>query len=197
MQHKFNFRKPTWYIVSKNHCGITRTPPEPNTFSFTILQTPSTPTVQDKDLCALSGVEISWEGITGANGYNLRVARTKIIQDVTSPYTYEQGNSNPNSYEIRAKNSLCTTSWSTSNPGVDTDGTPSTPSITSIGDVDPCAQSAIKIYHNPGSPATRYDLYRNGKKVIENYTSGDRYNPGSTSSFNYLIWKWGKIRKGI
>lgn len=176
-----------WYLYSKNRCGQTRTPPGSATLSFSILSVPSQPSVQDKDVCELSGVEISWNAVEGATSYDLRVDGTTIIYNVTSPYTYEPGNSNSHSYEIRAKNTYCTTAWSTSASGIDENQTPSTPSITSIQDVDICAQSGIKIYYNAGSPATRHDLYRNGEKVVENYVSGDTYNPGSTSNYIYYI----------
>jgi hypothetical protein len=173
----------SWYVLSKNRCGTTQSGP----YSFSILQTPSAPTVQDADPCALSGVQISWGSVAGATGYDLRVDGSTIISNVTSPYTYQPGNSNSHSYEIRAKNSQCTTPWSTSTSGTDEDQTPSSPSITSIVDLDSCSQSGIKIYFTPGSPATRHDLYRNGEKVVENYTSGSTYNPASTSTFTYYI----------
>ncbi|MEJ5166101.1 MAG: kelch repeat-containing protein [Thermoanaerobaculia bacterium] len=176
----------TWKIVSKNNCGNTPTPAS-GTFSFSILSVPSQPTVQDKDICALSGVEITWGSVPGATGYDLMVDGTTIIQNVISPYTYEPGNSSSHTYQIRAKNTYCTTSWSTSSSGIDDNQTPSTPSITSIQDVDACAQSGIKIYYDAGSPATRHDLYRNGVKVVEGYTSGATYNPGSTSNYTYYI----------
>lgn len=176
-----------WYIISKNYCGATRTPAEPNKFYFSILATPSQPTVQDIDVCQLNGVQISWSSVSGATGYDLRIDGTTIIYNVTSPYTYEPGNSNSHSYQIRAKNTYCTTVWSTSASGTDENQTPSTPSITSIEDVDTCAQSGIKVYYNSGSPATRHDLYRNGVKVVENYTSGAVYNPGSTTNYTYHI----------
>lgn len=175
-----------WHIVSKNQCGNTNTPAEGD-FTFSILLVPSQPTVQDIDVCQLNGVQISWSAVEGATGYDLRVDGTTIIQNVTSPYIYEPGNSNSHSYQIRAKNTYCTTSWSSSASGIDDNQTPSTPSITSIQDVDVCAQSGIKIYYNAGSPATRHDLYRNGEKVVEGYTSGATYNPGSTSNYTYYI----------
>jgi len=173
----------SWYVLSKNRCGTTQSGP----YSFSILQTPSAPTVQDADPCALSGVQISWGSVAGATGYDLRVDGSTIISNVTSPYTYQPGNSNSHSYEIRAKNSQCTKPWSTSTSGTDENQTPSSPSITSIVDLDSCSQSGIKIYFTPGSPATRHDLYRNGIKVVENYTSGSTYNPASTSTFTYYI----------
>lgn len=64
---------------------------------------------------------------------------------------------------------------------------PSTPVISTILDNDPCSQTGITITYSSGSPATTHDLYRDMVKVVDDYISGSGYDPGDTSSHNYVI----------
>ncbi len=80
---------------------------------------PAAPAVADVDPCALSGVSISWSGVTFATGYDLRVDSTTVVTGVTSPYTYSPGNSSSHNYQVRSKNSCGSSGWSTATSGTD------------------------------------------------------------------------------
>ncbi|MBN2384713.1 hypothetical protein JXQ70_17700, partial [bacterium] len=73
----------------------------------------------------------------------------------------------------------CTTGSGCTDPGQ--------PIITGITDLNGCAQSGIQVAYTAGSGATSHDLYRDSNLVVTGYVSGATYNPGDTSSHNYII----------
>ncbi len=74
--------------------------------------TPSSPTLDDVGGCDQTSVQISWTEVAGATGYELRVDGTTVISDISQPYTYDPGDTDSHSYEIRAKTATCDGSWS-------------------------------------------------------------------------------------
>ncbi|HPR64254.1 MAG TPA: PKD domain-containing protein [Thermoanaerobaculia bacterium] len=98
--------------------------------------TPGSPTVSDVDGCALSGVSITWGGVSGATGYDLLVDGTTTVTNVTSPYTYSPGNSASHTYAIRAK-TTCLGAWSTATAGVDENNAPAPTISGAAGNVCP------------------------------------------------------------
>ncbi|HQO21179.1 MAG TPA: S8 family serine peptidase, partial [Acidobacteriota bacterium] len=64
---------------------------------------------------------------------------------------------------------------------------PSTPVISGITDDNACAQSGITITFTPGSPATSSSLWVDGSEVATGISSPFPYNPGDTSSHNYVV----------
>jgi beta-lactamase superfamily II metal-dependent hydrolase len=92
---------------------------------------PGSPTVTDINTCVQSGVQISWTIVSGATGYDLHVDSSTTIADVTTPYTYNPGDTNSHTYQIRSKNGpTCTSAWSTGVSGVDIQGVDCTPACT-------------------------------------------------------------------
>lgn len=166
----------SWHVVSKNRCGSTQTGP----FNFTILQIPSQPNVQDKDTCQLNGVNISWSNVDGATGYDLRVDGSTIITDVNSPYTYEPRNSSSHNYQIRAKNGLCTTSWSPQTSGTDENNTP-TPTISGASQ-NTCPNEFVLLSTQNGM--SNYQWYRNGEIIA----GANNYQYTATLSGNYTVY---------
>ncbi len=148
---------------------------------------PGAPGVVDINACTQSGVTVSWTAVSGATGYDLYFDSTTIVSDVTSPHTYNPGNTSSHNYQIRAKNASCTGSWSTATAGTDANGTPSQPSITNITDNDPGALTGITITYTAGSPATQHDLYKDGSLATPNFASGSTYLPGDSSQHMYKI----------
>jgi trimeric autotransporter adhesin len=151
---------------------------------------PGTPTISgvtDVNACATSGVTVTWGAVSGATGYDLRYNGTTIVTTVTSPYVYSPGDNSAHNYEVRAKNSSCTGSWSTPVSGTDANGTPSQPSITLITDNNPNALTGITISYTAGSPATRHDLYKDSSLAQASFASGSTYSPGDSVVHNYVI----------
>lgn len=166
----------SWYVVSKNKCGSTQTGP----FNFIILQTPLQPTVQDKDVCQLNGVNISWSSVDGATGYDLIVDGSTIIQDVSSPYTYQPGNSSSHNYQIRAKNAICTSSWSSQTSGIDENNTP-TPTISGDSQ-NTCPNEFVVLSTQSGM--SNYQWYKNGEIIA----GANNYQYTATLSGNYTVY---------
>ncbi len=65
--------------------------------------------------------------------------------------------------------------------------TPGTPVINGITDVNTCAQSGVQVNYTPNTPYTTHDLYVDGSIAVSDYVSGATYNPGNTSSHNYVV----------
>lgn len=151
------------------------------------LAAPAAPTVSDVDPCAQSGVNITWGAVTGATGYDLQVDGGTITTGVTSPYAYNPGNSNSHTYAIRAKNTTCTSAFSSTTSGTDAAGGLAAPAAPTVTDLDPCAQSGVSISWNSITGATGYDLQVDGATVTTGVTSPYTYNPGNTSSHTYAI----------
>ncbi len=152
--------------------------------------TPSSPpTVLDVNACLTNGVSITWSSLNKATAYDLRVdsSDSKIVENVTIPYTYQPGDNNSHTYQIRGKNGTCTGDWGPTASGTDINDTPGAPAITAIADIDSCATSGITITYTAGTGATSHDLYKDGTLAVTNYVSGATYQPGNNTSHSYVI----------
>ncbi len=148
---------------------------------------PAAPTVADADPCAQSGVTITWSAVTGATGYDLQVDAGTITTGVTSPYTYNPGNTSAHTYAIRAKNATCTSAFSVTTSGTDAAGGLAAPPAPTVTDIDPCAQSGVTVSWSTVTGATGYDLEVDGTTVTSGVTSPYTYNPGNTNAHTYAI----------
>ena len=148
---------------------------------------PGAPGIADIHACATDGVTVTWDAVSGATGYDLRVDGAATYSDVSSPYTYAPGDNASHNYKVRAKTALCTSNWSQVTPGTDLNDSPSAPSIVSIVDNDPGALDGVVITFTPGSPATAHYLYMDLSLVNTNFTSGSIYVPGDGQVHSYLI----------
>jgi hypothetical protein len=54
-------------------------------------------------------------------------------------------------------------------------------------DINPSIQNGIQVNYTPGAGAVSHDLYRDGASVVTGYVSGATYNPGDTTSHNYVV----------
>ncbi len=109
------------YVVRAVAAGTCSTDSDPSSFADgnATPATPAAPTVDDPDLCAASGVTISWSPVSGATAYDLLVDGTTVVAGVTSPATYVSGDSAPHSYQVRGRNASCTGGWSAATSGTD------------------------------------------------------------------------------
>ena len=140
---------------------------------------PSAPVVTDLDPCAQSGVRIAWGTVTGATAYDLQVDDSTVVAGVTSPFTYNPGDTAPHSYRVRARNASCTGAWSAATPLADASGAPATPSAPSVTDPDICLRSGVQVTWAAVPGATAYDLQVDGGTVIQGVTSPYTYVPGN------------------
>jgi len=170
------------------------------TYSFSCAAPASVPTiaVTDKNGCTDEGVTVTWpadpgswgDGSGGTRTYDVlrdSVAIASGLADGALSYTDTAGtNGTSYTYQVRYRNGCGLTALSAGVSGADY-LTPGAPAITSVGDLDPCAQSGIRVNFTSGSGATQHALYRDGALAVANYKSGDLYNPGNTASHSYVV----------
>jgi len=147
---------------------------------------PAAPLVTDIDYCSLTGVQVSWNAVPDADSYALMVDGTTYITGVTSPHTFQPGNSNIHSYQVRALRSGCKGDFSPSTNKADrmTLETPAPPAVT---DIDPCAQSGVSVSWSAVPDATAYDLVVDGSELFPNVTSPYIYDPKDSILHAYSI----------
>jgi hypothetical protein len=177
----------SYKVRAVNEYGYNDSQPQNGTDANNGLATPSAPGVTDVAPCAQSGVTVTWDTVSGATAYDLRLDGATVYSGVTSPYGYNPGNTASHTYEVRGRNAICTGAWSPATAFSDSNGTPSQPAITGITDVSPCATSGIQIAYTAGSPATRHDLYKDGVLAVTGYTSGAVYSVGDNSTHSYVV----------
>jgi hypothetical protein len=149
---------------------------------------PSITNITDNDACAQSGITITFTSGSPATRHDLYRDSTLVQSNVTSPISYNPGDSNSHSYVIRAINGAddCYTD-SSAVQFTDANGTPSQPIITSIVDIDPNELTGIQVNYTSGTPATRHDLYKDGSLAVSSYVSGATYQPGDSSTHSYVV----------
>jgi alpha-tubulin suppressor-like RCC1 family protein/fibronectin type 3 domain-containing protein len=143
-------------IAAVNTCGTT----DSNAMNFTDADggvvTPVISSVADIDPCALTGVLITWNIISGAVGYDLLVDSTDVVTGVNSPYTYLSDNTSPHDFQIRATSSSCTSQWSNIFSGSDGNGSPLIP----LGVTATPVCTGVTITWSPSDGATSYNVKR-------------------------------------
>ncbi len=148
--------------------------------------------------CTDSGVSVTWsqdagdwaDEDSGTRTYDVLRNGAIIASSLsygTVSYTDTTGtNGTSYTYQVRYRNGCGVTATTTGVSAADY-VTPGAPSITSITDQNACAQSGIQAYFNLGSGATQHALLKDGVQVVDNYKSGDPYNPGDTASHAYVV----------
>lgn len=86
-----------------------------------MVSAPVISSVTDVNAYLLTGVTITWGAVSGATGYDLLVDGTTTVSNVASPYVHTPGDSNPHTFQIRAKNASCNSGWSSGVQGTDQD----------------------------------------------------------------------------
>ncbi len=142
-------------------------------------------TVTDKDACSLSGITVTWPAVPGAVIYDIDLGGT-VVQNVTSPHSYEPGDSTTKWYAVCAKNVCGESQWSLYYPGADANDKPGPVTIDSITDNDPCAYG-ITIDYSGGDPSESYDLLRDGVVVETGITDPFVHNPPDLNQHFYEV----------
>lgn len=149
---------------------------------------PGVPTVTDDDACAQSGVTISWGAVSGATGYDVRVdGTTTIYSGAGTSVGYDPGNSNSHTFDVRASNATCTSSWSGVATATDDAGAPGIPSAPGVADVAGCNLSGVQVSWGAVSGATGYDLLVDGTTTVGGVSSPVPYSPGDSGSHTYAV----------
>ncbi len=164
------------------------------TFSATTCTTctaPSLPVINsitDVSACAQSGVQVNYTSGSPATRHDLYKDGSQVVSGYASGATYNPGDTSSHNYMVRAVNGgdICGTD-SVSMPATDLNYTPGAPAITGITDEAVCAQSGIHVAYTAGAGATSHNLLKDGSVVVTGYSSGALYNPGDTSSHNYIV----------
>lgn len=147
---------------------------------------PAAPVVVDPDLCALTGVQVSWTAVPDATNYDLMIDGSTVINSVSSPHVYQPGNSNNHNYQVRAIRSSCKGNFSAATAGTDRI-TLETPAPPFVADVDPCAQSGVSVSWSPVPGATGYDLVVDGSELITGVSSPYLHDPKDTAVHAYSV----------
>ncbi|NOZ79559.1 MAG: PQQ-binding-like beta-propeller repeat protein [Acidobacteria bacterium] len=150
--------------------------------------TPAAPSVSDDDQCAQTGVTVSWTSVTGATAYDLLIDGTTTITNVSSPYSYNPGDSASHTYQVRGTNSTCTGAWSAATSASDADAFPATPSAPSVSDISVCAASGIGVSWSAAANATSYNVARDGTTVATGVTATSYTDtPGDAATHTYTV----------
>ncbi|MGA9751675.1 MAG: fibronectin type III domain-containing protein [Acidobacteriota bacterium] len=161
------------------------------------LATPAAPTVADANVCAFTGVTITWSAVPSAGSYDLQVDGGIIVAGVSSPYLYSPGDSNGHGYAVRAVNGSCTGGWSGVSTGADGNATPAAPEAPTFTNV---TSSTLTVSWTAVPGAGAYDLYRKTGgcgvgSVIASALAATTYNDsgltGGTTYGYYLVAKAG------
>jgi len=147
---------------------------------------PSITDITDVSPCAASGIQVAYSAGSGATSHNLLMGSVIVVTGYASGATYVPGDTASHAYIVQAVKGTCTAN-SPPSSGTDASGTPGAPSITSIADESPCAQSGVRINYSAGSGAASHNLVRNGSVVVTGYASGALYNPGNAFGYTYII----------
>ncbi len=147
---------------------------------------PAISSVLDVNGCALSGVTVTFTTGTPATQHDLYVDGSLAQANITSPYVYSPGDTSSHDYVVRAVNGTCHTDSNTLSCS-DVNAAPSAPSISSVTDIAPCAQTGVTVTFTAGTPATQHDLYVDGGLAQANVTSPYVHNPGDTSGHSYVV----------
>ena len=155
---------------------------------------PAAPSVIDLNACSQTGVQVTWHDVTGATAYDVRVDGTTILSGVTSPYTYNPGNTASHTYEARGRNASCTGEWSSPTAFADSNGVLSTPGAPTFSGVG-CA--GVTVNWSGVTGATDYDVYRasgstctGAVKITATPVSGTSYADGALSPgspYSYFV----------
>ncbi len=146
-------------------------------------------TVSDID-CSLTGILLQWNPVVSWNDNGEGAARydlyrsdnysTLVMSNVSSPLTYQPGNSNPYSYRIVAMNGCGMTSAYTDSVSIaDAQSAPAFAGVQGVADTDGCSDSTLTIswadvegdgptgWNDGGSgPFTRYyHIFRSGVEI--------------------------------
>ena len=119
---------------------------------------PSPPTLTCSDIdCSLTGILVAFNGVTawndngeGSRRYDLYSSSnnfaTPVATNITSPYTYQPGNSNSFTYRVVATNGCSMSSnYSDFGPIADAESAPAFTGIQSVIDTNGCADSTLTI----------------------------------------------------
>jgi len=161
-----------------DNCGGGCTPPSQ----------PVIGTITDNDACAQNGISIPFTSGSPATRHDLYRDSTLVQSNVTSPISYNPGDTSSHSYVIRAINGddTCYTD-STAVAFTDANNSVGAPTISSVTDADACATSGVVITWGAVSGATGYDLRVDGSTIVTNVTSPYTYTPGDNNSHNYEV----------
>lgn len=151
----------------------------------------------DNNGCLDEGVKIEWSiptdwGDGGIGTRTFEVLRNGIViasglPETATSYIDITGNNNQiYNYQVRANNG-CGQSTTTTGSAVGDFLTPTTPTITSIEDIDNCSTSGIRITWTDSENALEYDLMIDNSFVISSVSSPYNYEPQDNNIHSFKI----------
>ncbi len=175
-------------VRAKNFSCYTTSAP----VNFTeVYDAPALPTMDsfaEVDGCVQNGIKIYFTGGTPSTRHDLYKDFTLVQSNVTSPVTYDPGDTASHWYHIRTYNNTCYNQPMPAQYADEVWPPPTQPAITTITDLDPCQMSGIEVYFNEGAPATRHDLYIDGIEAVHGpFTSPLTYLAPDALPHTYTI----------
>lgn len=182
----------TYYYVVKGACDAggsneSGNSTERNGVRSPLPATPAAPVVADVNACAQSGVTVTWGAVAGSTGYDMQVDGTTTVTGVTSPYSYNPGNTASHTYTIRANNGCGNGAFSGGTAGTDATNTLTAPAAPAVADASACSLSGVTITWGSVAGATGYDLQVDGTTTVTDVTSPYTYSPGNGASHSYTV----------
>jgi len=177
----------TYQVRYRGGCGLTTTSAGASATDFVTPGVPAITSIADVEACAQSGLRVYFTPGGGATQHALYRDGVQVVPNYKSGDTYNPGNTASHSYVVRALAGTTCSADSPASAGSDGNGTPGAPVLSTVSDNSAYALDGVRITFSAGSGASLHELWKDGVKVLDTYTSGALYTPGDTASHSYVV----------
>lgn len=154
--------------------------------SFAPAEKPAVPTNLNAVAAGTDTINVTWNAVSGASSYTLLVDG-KEVKNVTSPYKHtglEKGSTH--TYKVKASNSVGDSDYSaevkaTTLSQIEKPAVPANVKATTDG------KGGVSVTWDNASGATSYDVYVNGKDIIQNVTSPYTQPNLAAGTYTYAV----------
>lgn len=205
--HSFSFSIPSQYVDGQQHTvyvyGIDYSGANDNAelygspkyFTFNP-PPPDTPTWGTINSVSQTQLDVYWNGVNNATGYNVKIDGNQIYTNIpylSAPFTNLQPGST-HSFEVQAVNQWGASGWSNSLSG--TTQPPVMPATPTWGTVNTMSQTQLDVYWNQAANASAYNIKMDGNVIASNVAAlmipVTNLAPGSTHTFEVQgVNQWG------
>ncbi len=155
-------------------------------FQFnTIPSAPVITSASDVDTCDLTGIQVSFDPVPNATGYDLYMDSTLVATGYTSGSAYSPGDSQPHTYTVVARTLTCESAHSAATSAIaDINDTPSP--ATNVTVTNPDCSGAFVTF-TASIDATSYELWVDGNLIGPAVAAGTSYTPADGLAHNYVV----------
>ena len=148
---------------------------------------PALGSIAEVDACVQNGVIVNFTGGSPATSHSLLVDNVEVATSVTSPVTYNPGDTSTHGYKIRTYNGACYTQGPAIGYADMVNAKPSAPSLSTVVDNDTCMPTGVTVTFTTGSPATSHSLLQDGAVVATNISSPYSYSPPDLNAHLFAV----------